>query len=277
MDEPLHPQFAPTPTEQAPASRSGAAGFLPSLDETLVSPWDGAAALAAGIYGFDSRNIRSRPFNLLRTRLLRTADAQGWRSIGVVSATPGVGKSFVASNLAASLSRTPQRQVYLFDFDLRRSTVAANFGLTLEVGLNDYLAGKAQSLRSIARRPDGESLIVIASLADKSPSAELLGSRRVDEILTAVKEAPQGTIAICDLPPAFANDDAAIMAGKLDAYLLVIEDGRTTKKQIRETLAMLSPAPCAGTILNRYYGGLVADDYGYGYGQSGKYHDYYGS
>jgi protein-tyrosine kinase len=75
-------------------------------------------------------------------------------------------------------------------------------------------------------------------------------------------------VCICDLPPAFANDDAALVAKLLDAYLLVVEQGKTTAKQIRDTMGFLEPTPCAGTILNRYVGGLAGGDYGFGYSQT---------
>jgi hypothetical protein len=39
---------------------------------------------------------------------------------------------------------------------------------------------------------------------------------------------------------------------------------------------LLAPAVCGGTVLNRYHGGLISDDYGYGYGHGGAYGDYYG-
>jgi protein-tyrosine kinase len=80
---------------------------------------------------------------------------------------------------------------------------------------------------------------------------------------------PDNAVVICDLPPVFANDDAAIVAAQLDAYLLVVEDGRSTRKQIRDSIKVLSPTPCAGVVLNRYHGGLVSDAYGYSYGASG--------
>lgn len=269
-------------TSAAGITASGAASMrrapntiVPAPEEVATAPWNESMAAASGIFGFDSRNIRSRPFNLLRARILKLAKANDWRTIGVVSATPGVGKSFVSSNLAAAISRTPNKQAYLLDFDLRRSTIAENFHLKVEQGLNNYLAGQISSLRNVARRPEGQQLILIPSFADKAPSAELLASSRMEELLQALRNMPGNPVCICDLPPAFANDDAAIMAGKLDAYILVVEDGRTTKKQVRETINMLSPATCAGTVLNRYYGGIIPDDYGYGYGQAGNYGDYY--
>ena len=70
---------------------------------------------------------------------------------------------------------------------------------------------------------------------------------------------------IVDLPPVFASDDTLLTAARLDGYLLVVEYGRNTAEQVRESLRLLDPTPCLGTILNRYKGGLF-DAYGYGYG-----------
>ena len=62
---------------------------------------------------------------------------------------------------------------------------------------------------------------------------------------------------------------------ELDGYILVAESGVSTKRQIREVIRLLEPAPCFGTILNRYQGGF-ADSYGYGYGYgSSNYAGYY--
>jgi protein-tyrosine kinase len=71
----------------------------------------------------------------------------------------------------------------------------------------------------------------------------------------------------------FADDDAMIIAEHLDAYLLVVDAGKTTKNQVKDALAMMQPSTCLGTVLNRYRGGL-ADPYGYGYGY-GAYQEYY--
>lgn len=253
-----------------------AGGIIPRPDQVRSFPWDEAAAHDNGIFGFDSRDLRSRPFNLLRRRVLRQVEARGWKLFGVVSATPGVGKSFVASNLAASLSRTPDLDVYLFDFDLRKSSVARVFGLEETEGLNQYLAGEQPNLNMIAKRVDGQRLVVVPTIRSRAPSAELLSGRAMEQLVAAMRALPDNAICVCDLPPVFANDDAAIVSSKLDTYVLVVEEGRTTRKQIKDSMNLLAPAVCGGTVLNRYYGGLISDDYGYGYGHAGSYGEYYG-
>jgi Mrp family chromosome partitioning ATPase len=227
------------------------------------------------IYGFDGRDQRSRPFNLLRSQILRAAASHNWRLIGVTSPTPKVGKSFVASNLAAALSRTPDLKTILVDFDLRRSTIKENFGLTGNFGIADYLDHGVSDLDGIAQTVPGQELTIIPSFPYDKSSAELLASPRLDTFVQSVRDMPGECICICDLPPVFANDDAMIVAQKIDAFFLVVEDGSTTARQVRESLHLLRPLPCIGTVLNRFHGALLGDSYGYGYGQQGKYADYY--
>ena len=61
------------------------------------------------VVGFNSRDIRSRPFNLLRTQVLKEMREKGWNLLGVTSATPEAGKSFLVQSggRAGSASRRP--------------------------------------------------------------------------------------------------------------------------------------------------------------------------
>jgi Mrp family chromosome partitioning ATPase len=256
-----------TTAQPLPTAGSGSASDLLQPDRAQPFPWSIEQGKALGIYGFDSRDIRSRPFNLLRSRILKLKRAHGWRIFGIVSATPGVGKSFVASNMAASLSRTPSLTTYLIDLDLRRGSIAENFRLQPELGLRAFLEQEQSEFG--LRVPEGERLFIVPTDASRSHSAELLATQRMAQLVQALRSLPDETIVICDLPPVFANDDAAIVASKLDAYLLVVEDGHSTKKQVRDSIKVLAPAPCAGVVLNRYHGGLVSDSYGYSYGAAG--------
>ena len=228
-----------------------------------------------GVYGFDSRDIRSRPFNLLRAQVLRIAKAKGWKLIGVTSPAPRVGKSFVASNLAASLARQPELHTYLFDFDLRRSTIAQNFALSGKFGISHFLDGTISDLQQVARTIEGEQLTIFPSYPNDAASDELVASARMDALIAAMRQLPENTICICDLPPVFANDDAVVISQKIDAYLMIVEDGVTTRKQVRDSFRLLSPAPCIGTVLNRYDTTLLSDDYGYSYRPDRAYAEYY--
>jgi protein-tyrosine kinase len=228
-----------------------------------------------GVFGFNSHDSRSRPFNLLRAQVLKIMQANGWRTLGITSATPSVGKSFIASNLSASLARIPEVQTLLFDLDFRRGSIARTFEIDSESGVESFLSGQIDSLNQVAYEVSGTNLTIFPSFLTKLSSAELLSGPRMRNLMHAMKAFSDGVICICDLPPAFANDDAAIALREMDAYLLVVEEGRTTARQVRDAIQLLSPAPCLGTVLNRYVGGLGTDDYGFGYGSKNAYDAYY--
>lgn len=227
------------------------------------------------IFGFNSRDRRSRPFNLLRMQVMKLMKAHNWKIIGVTSATPRVGKTFMATNLAASLSRIPNMRTMLFDLDLRRGSVAERFGLPTGPGINTFLTGEINSLEATAYTVLHSGLTIYPSSPSSDSSAELLSGERFKTLVAAMRALPDNVVCICDLPPAFANDDAAIVMQSIDAYLLVVEEGMTTAGQVRDAIDLLKPAPCIGTVLNRYNGGIGASDYGFGYGTQRYYDSYY--
>jgi Mrp family chromosome partitioning ATPase len=181
--------------------------------------------------------------------------------LGVVSATPNVGKSFIAANLAASMSRDPRIQAYLVDLDLRRSAIKDIFGIETQEGLSDFLAAPDMSSRLPTFRPHDQKLIIVPNVAGENLSAEHLAGKRA-RLLRAMRASDQPNYFIFDLPPVFANDDAITTMDMLDAYVLIAEEGRTTQGEIESAVEMLGEQRLAGVILNKYRGGLISDGRG---------------
>lgn len=246
------------------------------LQEAFVAPqMIGVRDIEPSIVGFRSRDVRSRAFNLLRTQLVRLA-SEGAKVIGITSATPRVGKTFVACNVAASLARLPGLSTTLVDLDLRRGSVAERFNLPGTSGISDFLEGSEGDLRSLAWGVEDQNLTIFPTFNRDLQSAELLSGARFGEMMAAFRSLPD-SIYICDLPPVFANDDTMIIVEQIDAYVLVVEDGITTGKQVRDALRLAGREKFRGTILNRYIRGMNSDAYGYGYGYGqDEYAKYYG-
>lgn len=225
------------------------------------------------IVGFDNRDVRARPFNLLRTSFAKKLKEDGHRLIGITSATPAAGKSFLAMNLASSLARVVEEPIYLVDLDIRRASIADEIGLVPDQGIESYLEGHIDDLALIGRRIEGTKLGVFPAMRRSSNTAELLAGERFSQLVGTLRERSDAAIVLFDLPPAFANDDAMISLSQLDGFVLVVDSGRTTRRHVQDVIAMLYPTPCVGSILNRYRGGL-GDSYGYGYGGP-NYRKYY--
>jgi protein-tyrosine kinase len=235
---------------------------FPTRAQAIQFRWSGAAARRGLVYGFDSRNSSSRSFNLIRSKLVAMHRDKGWRMLGIVSATPSVGKSFISANLAAAISRDPRFQTYLLDLDLRRGTIRDIFNIEAERGLVEYLEEPDAQYALDGYIPEGQELIIVPTVPGPVLSAELLASERATALFRAMRNSDERNVFICDLPPVFANDDAAIIMESLDAYLIVVEDGKTTQREIEAAADMLGHERLAGIVLNKYRGGLVSEGYG---------------
>jgi len=249
---------------------------LPTLAEATILGWDTATAKSKGIYGFDSLDARSRPFNMIRAKLHEFRAERGWRLFGVVSATPKVGKSFIAANVAASLSRDPRFQTTAIDLDLRRASLTDVFNIEPKVSIRAYLEGqKAES--PTAYSLEDENLLILPTTPGPIRSAELLAGERAQALFTAMRASRENRIFIVDLPPVFANDDAVTAMARLDGYVVVVEEGRTTTREVKDVVALLGMERLAGVVLNKYRGGLVSEGYGVdNYYAAGYYSGRYG-
>lgn len=256
----------PTPL----VSATGPAILPATVPVCDVSPEDLASRL---VVGFDGTDSRSRPFNLLRSQLNRLIRSRDWRIIGMTSATPSAGKTFCSVNLAAAWSRISDAPVILCDLDLRRGTVARALGIEPERSLDQYLRGEIDDWQDVLVRIGETNLLVLPSHRPYADSSALLASERFTSLMADLRALSKEHFVLCDLPPVFANDDAMLSVRELDSYLFVVDHGLTTARQLEDGLAMLSPTPCVGTIINRYNGGL-GDDYGYGYGDYYNLKDY---
>lgn len=236
---------------------------------------DAAHLEANGIVGFNRKDVRARPFNLLRTQLMKRLSATGGKLVGVTSTAPGAGKSFTAVNLAISLSHFAKFPVTLIDLDFRRGSIAGYLGLDVEHGVAEVLAG-ARTIDDVAIRAGTANLTVLPAVEGDESGSALLVSDEFDALVNKVRDITGDGVAVFDLPPVFADDDALIATQKLDGYVLVVDSGVTPAGQIADAVERLKPAVCVGTVLNRHSGGIL-DRYGYGYGYAYGYGYGYGN
>ena len=261
----------------APTKAKGAAPFrIPNQSDLSVFTPDSALLDNNHIVGFHSRHLSSRPFSLLRSQLLKRMKARDHKLLGVTSPAPGAGKSFLTANIAATMSRLPNQYIHVFDLDLRRASLAANYGLTGEIGLERFLTGETDDLSKIGRHVEGTNLALYPCFTNDLDTMPLLASDRFAAFIASLRALPEDHLVLFDMPPVFANDDAMVVASQIDAYLMIIEQGRNSQKQVQDAIRLLDPSECIGPVLIRDDGG-VGDPYGYGYacGGYGKYSDYF--
>ena len=139
------------------------------------------------------------------------------KSILVTSAAPGEGKSTVAANLAAALAQAGKK-VVLVSVDFRRPTTEQFFNVNNMIGLSDVLIG-THSLKAALQRPGDERLLVLTAGKMPPNPSELLGSKKMQDVVKSLEE--WGDWVIIDTPPLLAVADAAAVARWADGVLMV--------------------------------------------------------
>lgn len=269
MRPPGDRDIAPVPGSQPEATGAGPIDFA-SMPQFTPEP---AVLEDNHVVAFDSRDMRSRPFNLMRTRFTKQLELQKMRLVGITSPAPTTGKSLLSVNLAAAIARLKDVPVILADLDLRRGSVADTLGLTFEHGVTDYLEGRAERIEDMLVAVAGLPLAILPSRVAAGDSSVLLSGSRYTQLMSWLRAQAQHAVVIVDLPPVFANDDTMILMESLDGYLMVAESGKTTARQVRTAMDLLKPAMPLGSVLNRYKGGVL-DSYGYSAGGA-AYNRYY--
>jgi succinoglycan biosynthesis transport protein ExoP len=253
---------------------AAAAYLLDYLDDTVKLPEDLGRITNYPIVGYlsdwgDQVGIRvfvaDNPrhpvvegYRTLRTNLEYTNVDEEVKTIFVASADTEDGKSSVASNLAVVLSQA-EKKVILVDADLRKPNIHTFFGLPNDYGLSEIFRGKL-TVDSAIKEWNGGQLSIITAGDPPPNSSELLGSKKMGEILNDLKA--RADLIIVDGPP-FLVADATTLAVKVDGVLVVIRSGYTHEPAVRSMLQQLDRvgARVLGLVLNcipksvSYYGG----------------------
>ena len=179
---------------------------------------------------------------------------RGLRSIAVTSASRGDGKTFTACNLAIAQA-VHGRKTLLLDADLRASGVARFFNLAwTSAGLTDVLTGQADMpsvLQELDLR-DGGQLRVISAGNPQVRSVGMLEKHaiRVGSLLDYGEE--HFDLVVVDTPPLNVLTDAATIASRVDAVVVVVRGGVTDRSALELTLKRLTRANArvVGLVLN---------------------------
>lgn len=259
---PVFRQGQPLPPDSITLNqRTGREVFVTPMALSLFNParvWESITEVPGqpdlwarnGLFADETQNPVTRIFDMLRTRVLQTLARQGWTRIAVTSPTHGCGKSFVAANLALSLSRLPSCRTVLMDLELRDPQLAHLFGITDAPPLMEFLTG-GQPLEGHFRRI-GRNLALALNGRPVAQASELLHDPGFTVTMAALRDLLQPDVVLVDTPPALGSDDVLSLAEEVDAVLLVVDGTATSPEDLRACERLFeSRLPVLGTVLNR--------------------------
>ncbi len=203
-------------------------------------------------------------YRTLRTSVKFLSAEDDCRVFQITSATAAEGKTLTAMNLAVALTQAGDRTIVV-GCDLRRPRLDSLAHAHEGPGLTSVLVGDAELHETIERHEDVDLSILRTGPIPTDPS-ELLSSPRTAALIQALRGAYD--VVILDCPPLLPVSDSLILAGYSDATLLVVSEGKTSRRNLARALELLRNvnAPLRGTVLNGTSG---AGGYGYGYRYDG--------
>jgi len=201
---------------------------------------------------------------------LNRSDQQG-KVIGITSASPHEGKSTVACALALLMAQTNATTV-LVDGDLRNPSLTRSLAPEARLGLLDVVLEKA-GLEDAVWADEADALAFLPGIVNQqlAHTTEILASPQAAALIEALRERYDNVVV--DLSPLTPVVDVRATRQLIDAYVLVVEWGRTRVDLIEHALRD-APGLCdnlLGVVLNKvpphatYPGNRRARSSRYGY------------
>ncbi|MDD4605757.1 MAG: polysaccharide biosynthesis tyrosine autokinase [Dysgonamonadaceae bacterium] len=207
---------------------------------------------------------------LLRTNLLFVIDSVDKKVINMVSSISGEGKTFVAINLATSLSLL-DKKVLIIELDIRKPKFGLYFDVPDKGGMTMFLSGHQTADKLI--KPSGihPNLFMINAGPIAPNPNELLAKPSLDELIKDLRK--QFDFIIIDTAPVGLVSDSLILNRIADINLYIVRADYTPKRNIEDATTIYNEEKLKNMyfILNsvdfskRNYRYGYGKRYGYGY------------
>lgn len=242
---------SPIPPAEEPATREQGATPADAIQYTQTRSIEldsGVLMRNRIVAAFDDE--RAEPYRQLRTQILRKCQKDNMRTLAITGAHEGAGKTLTAINTAIAIAKEVNQTVLLVDLDFKGPSIAEVLGVSIDVGLVEYLRGEC-ALSDAMINPGLERLVVLPALHMTGPTSEILSSPEMRATLKELVNRYEDRIIIFDLPPLLRDDDALVFTPDVDGTLLVVEQGVTTPDQVERCLHLLKDANVVGTVFNK--------------------------
>jgi capsular exopolysaccharide synthesis family protein len=169
-------------------------------------------------------------------------------SILVTSTAPGEGKTTVSVNLAMAISKEIHRKVILIDGDLRKPSIRLEQSQNAK-GLSNYLSD-GTPLTEILLNSQIENFRIIMAGPSTNKSSELIGSKRMEELLKSLSESEENTYIVIDSPPIIATTEPTVLSKMVDGIILVVMADRMPRESIQRAVKSIDRKKIIGIVFN---------------------------
>lgn len=189
-------------------------------------------------------------YNLLRTQILQKTRDKGWNTIMITSPRAGEGKTTTALNLALSIAREAMQTALVVDTNLRSPKLDKLLDLQCSKGLTDYLLDSS-GVSELLVNPNLDKFVLLPAGRALSGSTDILSSPRMQELVNELKNRYPDRYVLFDCPHLLNMPDSLLFSSYVDAVILVVEAGKTSREDIDHSLQLLEGKNILGLVLNK--------------------------
>jgi protein-tyrosine kinase len=189
-------------------------------------------------------------YKVLKTQIHRMLQERGWNTLMVTSVHAGEGKTLTSINLSLVLAKEYSHTVLLVDSDLNGPQVHRRLGIESSAGLADYLVN-GRELKDLIIWPGIEKFTFISGGEPVRDSAELLNSPSMKALIQEIKARYRDRYVIFDAPAVLEGADAIAFFSLVEGIVLVVDHGRTSKKDLKSALELIPEEKLLGFVMNR--------------------------
>ena len=223
------------------------------------------------------KSALSESFRAIRSSLqflYKQQNLDGAKTLMITSSVSGEGKTFCAINIATVFALSEKKTVVL-GLDLRKPKLFAEFNLSNEVGIVNYLI-KQKTIDEITNHTHIPFLDVILSGPIPPNPSEMIMSEGMGELIEELKK--KYDYIILDTPPVGLVSDALELVQYCDVTLYIVRQNFTKKDMITllNNRVKRGELKNASIILNGLENkAKYGTGYGYGYGYGNYANGYY--
>jgi capsular exopolysaccharide synthesis family protein len=204
----------------------------------------------ADVAKFTSPNgkyLAAEAYRALRTSVLLSTESRP-KTLLFTSSQPGEGKTTTLLNTATCFAQLGG-EVLIIDCDLRKPYGKSGLSGRGAIGLSSLLYGTAGIDRAVYKLQTPQLSLLPRGPACPNP-AELISSERMKELLRTLSE--HYDHILIDSPPLLCATDSVILSTLVDAVLMVVRVGKSTREAVHQSRAMLTAvgANLVGVVLN---------------------------
>lgn len=208
-----------------------------------------------------NRSPTAELFRLLRFNLEYLKKSDSNQTLLVTSTIKGEGKTFIATNMAASLAVADEK-VVVISFDLRQPKLLQNLNLPNNPGITDFILKKEMSVNEIIQaHPTINNFFLIGSGTEIVQIGNLMLSERISTLMDVLKS--NFDRIIIDSAPIGSVSDAFALNAYIDSTVYVVRQDVTNKDHLQTLSNIYNNGKLKNTMV-LFNDTISKESYGYG-------------